>query len=104
MGSLEGRIRRLEACLDAHVEATGATEEARQQREWSEIFRRLSVEDLHALNETLDAAIERGEDSGTFEDIHEVADERGRRALDAYTEALKALRRGEDSSATEKRS
>lgn len=43
-----------------------------------------------ALEETLEAALAGGE--GSFEDLYAAATERGRRALDAYTLALEAVR------------
>jgi hypothetical protein len=70
------------------------TEEARQQREQDEVLSRLSVEDLSALLEIVESIIERGEDSGgTIEDLCEVVDEHGLRAMARYEEALEAVRR-----------
>lgn len=85
MGRLEERISKLEA----HAEAAQLTEEARQQRQQAEAFSRLSFEELSALYELL----ERWEDSATFEDFCEVADERGLQAMARYEEALEAVRR-----------
>ena len=95
MGRLEGRIRRLEAQLEVHADAVELTEEARRQREWAEVLIRLSDEDLRALIETGDAAIERVEPSGALVDLREAANERGRQALDRFEHALAALRRGD---------
>jgi hypothetical protein len=57
------------------------------------VLSRLSVEDVDALLETVDAAIERSEDSGTLVDLREFADERGLRAIARYEEALEAVSR-----------
>jgi N-acyl-D-aspartate/D-glutamate deacylase len=69
------------------VRAAGLTEEARQQRELTEALGRVPHEVLLALDELLDA-IERGEDPDALVDPYEVADERGRRALDALVDIL----------------
>jgi len=57
------------------------------------VLRCLSVEDVDALLETVDAAIERSEDSGTLLDLRDFADERGLRAIARYEEALEAVSR-----------
>lgn len=90
--SLEGRLRRLEA----RAEASGLTEEAQEQREWSEVLSRLCIEDLRALDDVFTAAFERGEVSGTFEELYASANECGRRALDAFKAAFEALSRDEE--------
>jgi hypothetical protein len=87
MGRLEERISKLEA----HAEAAQLTEEARQKREQDEVLSRLSVEDLSALLEIVDAFIERSEDSSTLVDFHEFADERYLRAMARYEDVLEAV-------------
>jgi hypothetical protein len=52
-----------------------------------EALSRLPDEALHALGELLEA-VERGEDTDTLVDPYEVADERGRRALDDFVETI----------------
>lgn len=59
----------------------------------SEALRFLSDEDLDVLEELLEADVETGE--AWFEDLYAVVGEKGRRALDAYYEAIEAVRRGE---------
>jgi hypothetical protein len=92
MARLGERIARLEAS----VRAAGLTEEARQQRELKEALNRVPYEVLSALDESLDA-IERGEDPDTLVDPYELADERGRQALDALWELLAERSRGGES-------
>jgi hypothetical protein len=58
-----------------------------------EALKALSDEDLDALEETLETLLASGE--AAFEDLYAVVTERGRRALNAYFEAIEAWRRGE---------
>jgi hypothetical protein len=89
VGRLEERIRKLEA----QAEAEQLTEEARWQRVQEKVLNRLSVEDVEALLETVDAAIEHSADSGMPVDLRDFADERGLRAIARYEKALEAVRR-----------
>ena len=82
MGSLERRLARLEA-----DRRRGNAELSR------EALRRLSDEDLDALEDALEAGQEDG--SATFEELYRAATERSRRALGAYLDALEAIERGE---------
>ena len=83
MGSLERRIRRLEA------------ERKREETELSrEALTHLSDEDLYALADVLEAGQEDG--SATFEDLYRVTSEQSRRALDAYLECIEAIREGRE--------
>jgi len=66
------------------------TEEAREQEQ---ALSRLSAEEISALDELLDLVVEHWENSGTFENLHEVVDERGLRAFARYGEVLEAVRR-----------
>ena len=59
-----------------------------------EALRLLSDEDLDALEEVIETGVEVGERN--FEDLYAVVGERGRRAMDAWFEALEAARRGEE--------
>lgn len=86
MGRLGERITRLEA----HAEAARVTEEAREQER---ALSRLSAEDISALDSLLDLVVEHWENSGTFENLHEVVDERGLRAFARFEEVLEAVRR-----------
>ena len=94
MGRLERRLRKLEDRAEARGASPAQVEEARLQREWAEALSRLSDDDLEALGEVIEAAEERMGDSGTLVNLYEVADERGRRALDAFEEILVNLSRG----------
>ena len=89
MARLGDRVARLEAS----VRAAGLTEEARKQRELTEALGRVPHEVLSALGDLFDA-IERGEDLDTLVDPYELADERGREALDALWELLAKRSRG----------
>jgi hypothetical protein len=83
MGSLERRLARLEA------------ENRRGEAELSrEALRHLSDEDLDALEDALEANQENG--SATFEDLHSVVTERGRRALENLLECIEAVREGRE--------
>jgi hypothetical protein len=59
-----------------------------------EALKALSDEELDALEDVLEAR-DAAKPGGTDEDLYAAATERGRRALDAYTYALEAVRRGE---------
>ncbi len=59
-----------------------------------EALRLLSDEDLDALEEVIETGVEVG--GRNFEDLYAVVGERGRRAMDAWFEALEAARRGEE--------
>lgn len=83
MGGLERRLERLEAAERGHATVLPR-----------EVLRRLSDEDLDALEEALEAGQEGGEAS--FEDLYAAVKERSRRALDAYFETYEALSRGEE--------
>ena len=61
-----------------------------------EALKALSDEELGALEDALEAALGSPEGEGSFEDPYAAATERSRRALDAYTHALEAIRRGEN--------
>jgi len=111
MARLGGRIARLEAS----ARAAGLTEEARRwAEEVDEVARGLGTDDLRAVGAVLDEALgslpdgvireEEAEASGAaagpggdlsdaLRALREVADERGRRALDAALEVLADLRR-----------
>ena len=112
MARLGDRIARLEAS----ARAAGLTEEARRwAEEVDEVARGLGTDDLRAVGAVLDEALgslpdgvireEEAEASGAaagpggdlsdaLRALREVADERGRRALDAALEVLADLRRG----------
>ena len=83
MGSIERRLKRLETA---------------QKREQAQLGREarthLSDEALVALEDALEAGQENG--TATFEDLHRVVKEQGRRALDAYFECIEALREGRE--------
>ncbi len=83
MGSIERRLRALEEGRKGA--ASGLSREA---------LKHLSDEDLDALEDALEAGIEAG--MATFEELYAAASERSRRALEAYTQALEAVRRGEE--------
>jgi len=83
VGSLERRLRRLEA------------ERKRKEAELSrEALSHLSDEDLLALEDALEAGQEDG--TATFEDLYRVTSEQSRRALDAYLECIEAIREGRE--------
>ena len=81
MASLE---RRLE-----HLESARRREEALLTRE---ALTYLSDEDLHAL----EVVIEARDHGASGEDLYRVAGERGRRAVVALNESLKALKEGRE--------
>lgn len=83
MGSIGRRL--------AKLEASGKKGEGPLTRE---ALRFLSDEDLQALEEALETEVAAGE--GEWERLYAAVKEQGRRALDAYFEALEAARRGEE--------
>ena len=83
MGSMRRRLAALEKGRKA--EASDLSGEA---------LRLLSDEDLDALEEVIETGVEVG--GRNFEDLYAVVGERGRRAMDAWFEALEAARRGEE--------
>ena len=78
--SLDKRLERLEDASRHSAQSAGRA-----------ALGALSDAELDALEDTLEAA--GGE--GSFEDLYAATTERGRRALDAYTLALEAVKRGE---------
>jgi hypothetical protein len=58
-------------------------------------FRNISRDALKALSDEELEALEDMLEAGAGEDLYAAATERGRRALDAYTYALEAVRRSE---------
>jgi hypothetical protein len=93
VGSLERRLQFLEGWAEARGASPAKVEEARQEREWTEVLSRLPRDDLFLLEDVLTAACECWEASGTFENLGEVVDERGLRAFARYEEVLEAVRR-----------
>ena len=88
MGSLERRLSALEDRRDQQArDGDGLSREA---------LSRLSDEDLDALEEVIEDALERGMETATFENLYAVASEKSRRALDAYLEAFEAAREGRE--------
>ncbi len=83
MGSLESRLRALEA--KTKVPAVALTKEA---------LRSLSEEDLDTLEDSLEHGLEKGH--GNFWDLYRAVAERSRRALVALIETHEAVRKGED--------
>ena len=81
MGSLERRVRRLEAA--------SKRKEAELSRE---ALTYLSDEDLHAL----EVVIEARDHGASGEDLYRLAGERGRSAVVALNESLEALREGRE--------
>ena len=83
MGSLERRLRRLEA------------ERKREETELSrEALTHLSDSDLYALADVLEAGQEDG--SASFEDLYRVTSEQSRRALESYFDCFEAIREGRE--------
>jgi hypothetical protein len=91
--NVERRLRKLEDAAEARGASPEKQEEARKQRAWQEALSRLSSEVLRALDDFLEAIL-RGDDPDTLVDPYEVADERGRRALDDLLEILDDTSRG----------
>ena len=83
--SLRRRLEKLEA---SESSAGGRGDPLALSRE---ALRLLSDEELEALEEALDS--DQGGD-GSFEELYAVVGERSRRALDAYTDAIEAVRSG----------
>jgi hypothetical protein len=81
VGSLERRVRRLEAA--------SKRKEAELSRE---ALTYLSDEDLHAL----EVVIEARDHGASGEDLYRLAGERGRSAVVALNESLEALREGRE--------
>jgi hypothetical protein len=118
VASVDRRLRKLEARLDARAAAEAAAQEAGWLREVEEVAGRLGTDDLRAVGAVLDDALEAlpdgiiweeeeeeaeasgaaagpgGDLSDALRALHEVADERGCQALDAALEVLADLRRG----------
>jgi hypothetical protein len=83
VGSLERRLRRLEA------------ERKREETELSrEALTHLSDSDLYALADVLEAGQEDG--SASFEDLYRVTSEQSRRALESYFDCFEAIREGRE--------
>jgi hypothetical protein len=114
-GGVDRRLRKLEARLDAYAAEAAAAQEAEWLREVGEVARGLGTDDLRAVVAVLDDALGAlpdeafreeeaeapgaaagpgGDLSDALRALREVADERGRRALDAALEVLADLRRG----------
>jgi hypothetical protein len=87
VGRLERRLRKLEDWAEDRGASPAKLEEARQERARQEALSRVPLEVLCALYELLDAIV-RGEDPDALVDPYELADERGRQALDALGELL----------------
>jgi hypothetical protein len=83
VGSVDRRLKRLEAGRKREQAQLGR-----------EALSYLSDEDLHALEDALEAGQEDG--SATFEDLYRVSSERSRRALESYFECLEAIREGRE--------
>jgi hypothetical protein len=114
VAGVDRRLRKLEARLDARAAEEATAQEAGWLREVGEVAGRLGTDDLRAVVAVLDDALgalpdgaireEEAEASGAagpggdlsdaLRALREVADERGRRALDAALEVLADLRRG----------
>ena len=77
---LRGRLERLEDASRHSAQSVSA-----------EALTALTDEELDALEAALEAAAV----EGSLEDLYAATTERGRRALDAYTLALEAVKRGE---------
>ena len=115
MAGVDRRLRKLEARLDARAAQEAAAQEAGWRHEVGEVAGRLGTDDLRAVVAVLDDALGAfpeeaireeeaeapgaaagpgGDLSDALRALREVADERGRRALDAALEVLADLRRG----------
>jgi hypothetical protein len=115
VAGVDRRLRKLEARLDARAAEEATAQEAGWLREVGEVAGRLGTDDLRAVVAVLDDALgalpdgaireEEAEASGAaagpggdlsdaLRALREVADERGRRALDAALGVLADLRRG----------
>ena len=82
---LRSRLEKLEGAASASSRAISR-----------EALKALSDEELDALEDALEAALASPGGGGSFEDFYLATTERSRRALDAYTLAVEAVRRGED--------
>jgi hypothetical protein len=82
---LRSRLEKLEGAASASSRAISR-----------EALKALSDEELDALEDALEAALASPGGGGSFEDFYAATTERSRRALDAYTLAVEAVRRGED--------
>ena len=87
MGSLERRLHALEDRREAQQtrDGDGLSREA---------LRRLTVEELHVLEDVLEAGI--ASEDVSFENLYAISSEKSRRALDAYREAFEATREGRE--------
>lgn len=85
------RLGRLESGNEALLAADAEESERRARRE---ALSRMTDEELDELETAFEEAMKRG--TGNFEDLYAVVQEGGRRALDAYTRAVEAARRGEE--------
>jgi len=113
-GGVDRRLRKLEARLDARAAEEAAAQEAGWLREVGEVAGRLGTDDLRAVVAVLDDALGAfpdgaireeeaeapgaaagpgGDLSNALRALREVADERGRRSLDAALQVLADLRR-----------
>lgn len=88
MGSLERRLKALEGRQIEKMDKRNLSPEA---------LRRLSDEDLDALEDALESALADGTREASFEDLYAAASERSRRSLEAYLDALEAVKEGRES-------
>ena len=80
--------------MNRRLQRLEASRENRAQSLTAEALRLLSDEDLQALDEATEEALERGE--GDFWDLFATTQEKSRRALDALFEELEAVQSGEE--------
>jgi hypothetical protein len=80
--------------LDRRLKRLEANRENRAQSLTAEALRLLSDEDLQALDEATEEALERGD--GDFWNLFATTKEKSRRALDALFEAIEAVQSGEE--------
>jgi hypothetical protein len=90
MGNLERRLKALEGRQIEKMDKRNLSPEA---------LRRLSGEDLDALEDALESALADGTREASFEDLYAAASERSRRSLEAYLDALEAVKEGRESPA-----
>jgi hypothetical protein len=83
MSSIERRLKALEVHQTAELETRNLSPEA---------LRRLSDEELDALEDALENALENGAGNASFEDLYAAVSERSRRGLEAYFDALEAAK------------
>jgi hypothetical protein len=81
-------------CMNRRLQRLEANRENRAQSLTAEALRLLSDEDLQALDEETEEALERG--GGDFWDLFATTQEKSRRALDALFEELEAVQSGEE--------